>query len=458
MKTPTRYCTKGTRRTFRVQRANCTVEPGAGAGTRATLTVRSAAFLTKWRGDRPISSSSARMIGEAPEHLHGLALALDPVDGVEQRAGADEIDALDRRHVDRRRPAGRARSPAACRSAGWHCPAITPDSTIDFGIADARLGRRRLGRRRLPPAPARAAAAPTTAATSRTRSRTRSRDRRTSPGRAPTAAARAKAAMRPSPPSRPLLTAASSAALSFCGRSSVSASFARRASASAAASSRAPASSNDASDDRSSFACAAFLRDRPAQPLDLRRAVAGELAGDREIAAGAPSARSARRSRPSQPGAERSNCTEYWSASWSNAFRSPARCSRSNSASQASGDCLVSWSLCDALLEQRARARRLAARVQQRGVLEHRAQPGIGLRDLDRLRLRRPFDQARAGDRLVGVHRLELRPVARPRRLALAPRARAPDTACAPRAWTTAGFGGGLEQGIGVAGFLAGGL
>ena len=46
----------------------------------------------------------------------------------------------------------------------------------------------------------------------------------------------------------------------------------------------------------------------------------------------------------SQAGAERSNCTTYCSASLSNAARSPWRCSKSKSASQASTESLVSMS------------------------------------------------------------------------------------------------------------------
>src|SRR5436305_10706801 len=39
--------------------------------------------------------------GRSTRDLHGLALTLDPVDAIEQRARAHEVDALDRAHVDR---------------------------------------------------------------------------------------------------------------------------------------------------------------------------------------------------------------------------------------------------------------------------------------------------------------------------------------------------------------------
>jgi hypothetical protein len=66
----------------------------------------------------------------------------------------------------------------------------------------------------------------------------------------------------------------------------------------------------------------------------------------------------------------------------------------------------------DALFEQRARRRGLPARVEQRGVLEHRAEPGVRLHDLERgMRRRRGLEQARPGHRDVGADGLHRRPL-----------------------------------------------
>ena len=63
------------------------------------------AFFTKCRGEMPMSSSSARIIGEAPTNWTALRWRLDPVDRIEKRAGTDEIDPVDVAHVDLRHPA-----------------------------------------------------------------------------------------------------------------------------------------------------------------------------------------------------------------------------------------------------------------------------------------------------------------------------------------------------------------
>ena len=233
-----------------------------------------------------------------------------------------------------------------------------------------------------------------------------------------------------------------------------SAACARRASASA--SSRAPASSNPVTDARSSRACVGpACRSRARSASSCGALAAVSLPVERDVAARRGLRRARGRHRPLLPGgAERSNCTTYCSASWSNAARSFARCSRSNSASQASGDGLASWSSCTPCSSSVARGLRLAARVQQRGVLEHRAQARVGLRDLDRRAAHgRPFDEARAGHGDVGR-----------RAPSAAARRRAAPCACTATSRADTGVRApapaapAWRSGLGASGFLAGGL
>ncbi len=111
------------------------------------------------------------------------------------------------------------------------------------------------------------------------------------------AAARATAARRPSPPSRPFFTSASSIGFSFSARCSWSVNFLRRASPSAFASRRAPSSSKPVTDRRSTRTSEHLLRHGALQPLELRRHAGRQLSGEPDIAA--------RRSRAARAAASR---------------------------------------------------------------------------------------------------------------------------------------------------------
>jgi hypothetical protein len=62
---------------------------------------------------------------------------------------------------------------------------------------------------------------------------------------------------------------------------------------------------------------------------------------------------------------------------------SPSRCSRSNSASQASGESFGVGVVLDPLFEELARDLGLTARKAQRRIFEHRAKSGVRLCDLE---------------------------------------------------------------------------
>ncbi len=171
---------------------------GRGTGTAARL--RYCGFLRKWRGEMPMRSSSARMIGDAPTICTALRCDSTRLMTLSERAGAHEIDALDA-------PTGRGTtarfvastptiSPSpACTSRSSppvHATISAPARASATLTVDDCAGNvvRRSGTWQASPA------APMTAATARTRSRIRLRARRSAPACFRTAGARATGATR----------------------------------------------------------------------------------------------------------------------------------------------------------------------------------------------------------------------------------------------------------------------
>ncbi len=299
----------------------------------------------------PISSSSARTIGDAPTICTALRWHSIAVDRVQQRAGADEVDALDVGHVDRRRSRDLARIRASCATncggtAGQHA---VPRQRLGLRCRAAARGRRSGGLHAdrsggigggshdggdISKATAYSTARSSNAVLLVLPLHQLERQQPRAFAAVAASAHRRLAAQRAASPD-----AAASAAIRACGARPRAH---RRAAARLRRRSRRPRRGRAAPAAPSSRSRAAGRR---AACALARR----ELAGERDVAAAdclrPACGRSALPARPT-PARERSNCTTYCSASWSNAARSSARCSRSNSASQASGESFASWSVC----------------------------------------------------------------------------------------------------------------
>ena len=367
--------------------------------------------------------------------------------------GADEIDALDRASCRSRRRAVRARNPAAGRC-GWPAlPAMTPDNTT-ASLSPAR--------------PSSVEGAARRGSTGAIASGGGSHDGGDSSNAIAYSIARSsnvawscahcssssESSHAPSPRLASALDSRVERRLAAsAGARSVNASFARRASPSASASSRAPASSNAGHRRQVELGVRGLLGDRPAQrPRSASRCRAVSLPVIATIAAGG--LRCARRAGAAFPAGRRAlelhdvlerelveriavagalqqveqrEPGERRLLACRGRSRRPAR-----AASRAGGAWPLAYS--SAAFSSTAHSPGLACATSIAGVL------------------RRPFDQARAGDRTsLRVDRLELPPVAAPSRPPCAASSRA-ETGSGPRpaggrlGGTDAGLAGGLGE------------